>query len=76
MINAVIAVLGNNLYDFGICTKIPELLSALMELTHKREELVTVYRSFDIEVEAVLELALGNLAALKLYEVDTGCIEA
>jgi hypothetical protein len=46
-----------------------------MKLTHEREELVTVYRSFDIEVEAVLELAPGNLAALKLYEVDTGGIE-
>lgn len=33
--NAIIDVLGNNLYYFGICSKIPELLTTLMKLTHE-----------------------------------------
>ena len=74
--NAVITNLDNNLYYFGISTKIPKLLSTLMKLAHKREELFAIYGSLNIEIEAVLELALGNLTALELDEVHTCSVEA
>ena len=47
-----------------------------MKLTHERKELVAVDGCLDIEIEAVLELALGDLTALELYKVDTGSIES
>ena len=47
-----------------------------MKLTHEGKELVAVDGCLDVEVEAVFELALGDLTALELYKVDTGCIEA
>ena len=74
--NAVIANLDNNLYYFGISTKIPKLLPTLMKLAHKREELFAINGCFNVKVETVLELALGNLTALELDEVDTACVEA
>ena len=46
-----------------------------MKLAHEREELVAIDRRFYIEIETVFELALGDLTALELYEVDTARIE-
>ena len=46
-----------------------------MKLAHESEELVAVDGSLDVKIETVFELALGNLTALELHEVDTACIE-
>ena len=47
-----------------------------MKLTHERKELVAIDGCLDVKVEAVLELALGDLTALEFDKVDTGSIEA
>ena len=46
-----------------------------MKLTHKGEELVAIDRCFDVEIETVFELTLGDLAAFELDQVYTGGIE-
>ena len=74
--NTIIDVLGNNLYYFGICSKIPELLTTLMQLAHKGEELIAVNRRFNVKIETVLELAFGDLAALEFHKVHATCVEA
>ena len=47
-----------------------------MKFTHERKELVAVDGGLNVEIESVFELTLGDLAALELDKVDTGCIEA
>ena len=59
----------------GVCTEILELLATLVQLAHKREELLAIHRRLNIKVETVFEFALGNLTALQLYEVHTRRVE-
>ena len=46
-----------------------------MKFAHEGEELVAINGCLDVEIEAVLELALGDLTALELNEVHAGGVE-
>ena len=45
-----------------------------MQFTHERKELITVDGSFNVKIETVFKLALGNLTALEFYKVHTGML--
>ena len=61
--------------NFGVRSKIFELLATVIQFTHKQLEFCTVDRCFNVEIEAVLEFTLRYLTALQLYKVDTSRIE-